>query len=128
MTQAWKEFREFAVRGNALDLAVGVVIGAAFGQIVNSLVNDILNPILSIFTGHVDFSNLRFAFFGHLIRYGSFLNAAINFVIIAFAVFLIVKQFQRFQKRDPLEKECQFCRTYIPVKATRCPACTSQLT
>lgn len=83
----FKEFKEFALKGNALDLAVGVIIGAAFGQIVNSLVNDILNPVLSLFLGKVDFQNLVLNLFGHAIRYGSFLTATINFVIVSLAIF-----------------------------------------
>jgi large conductance mechanosensitive channel len=125
-----KEFKEFALKGNALDLAVGVVIGAAFGQIVNSLVNDIFNPFLSLFLGKVDFRNLVLNLFGHAIKYGSFLNAVINFVIVAFAIFLVIKQFNRFRRKptgNPNTKECPFCATMISSKATRCPYCTSQL-
>lgn len=126
----FKEFKEFAVKGNALDLAVGVVIGAAFTQIVNSLVNDIFNPFLSLFLGKVDFRNLVLNLFGHSIRYGSFLNAVLNFIIVAFAIFLVIKQFNRFRRKPtstPNTKECPFCTTPIVLKATRCPACTSQL-
>ena len=125
-----KEFKEFAVKGNALDLAVGVVIGAAFSQIVNSLVNDIFNPFLSLFLGKVDFRNLVFNFLGHAIRYGSFLNAVINFVIVAFAIFLVIKQFNRFRKHPTATqntKECPYCKTAIALQATRCPACTSTI-
>jgi len=126
----FKEFKEFALKGNALDLAVGVVIGAAFGQIVNSLVNDIFNPFLSLFLGKVDFRNLVLNLFGHPIKYGSFLNAVINFVIVAFAIFLIIKQFNRLRRKPvdvPNTKECPYCVTPVALKATRCPACTSQL-
>jgi len=127
----FKEFKEFAIKGNALDLAVGVVIGAAFSQIVNSLVNDILLPPLSLVSGKVDFSSRVIRVFGHtLFRYGSFINAVINFLIISFAVFLLVRQINRF-KRRPEEvantKECPFCASAIPLKAMRCPFCTSQL-
>jgi len=126
----WKEFKEFAIKGNALDLAVGVVIGAAFGQIVNSLVNDIINPFLSLFLGKLDFRNLLVNVFGHAIKYGSFLTAVINFVIVAFAIFLVIKQFNRFRKK-PTDtqntKECPFCTMAIALKAKRCPHCTSQL-
>src|SRR3989344_6500116 len=99
MKQVWKEFKEFAIKGNALELAVGVVIGAAFSQIVNSLVNDIFNPFLSLFLGKVGFRNLVFNLFGHAIRYGSFLNAVVNFVIVAFAIFLVIKQINRFHRK-----------------------------
>jgi large conductance mechanosensitive channel len=128
MKQVWKEFKEFAVRGNAIDLAVGIVIGAAFNQIVNSLVNDIISPILSVITGKVNFSNLSISIFGNALRYGAFINTVINFVIVSFAVFLLVKQINRFRRKtDPTEKKCSFCQTEIPVMATRCPNCTSQL-
>ncbi|MEJ0021371.1 MAG: large conductance mechanosensitive channel protein MscL [Candidatus Doudnabacteria bacterium] len=126
----WKEFKEFAIRGSALELAVGVVIGAAFGQVVNSLVTDIINPIISIFTGHIYFANLKLVFFHHSLAFGSFLNALINFFIVAFAVFLVIKQFNRLSrvpKDVPNTKECPFCITPIALKATRCPNCTSQL-
>jgi large conductance mechanosensitive channel len=128
MIQVWKEFKEFAIKGNAIELAVGIVIGAGFTQIVNSLVNDILNPILSIFTGRVDFGGLKFFVFGQAVRYGAFLNASINFLIVAFAVFLLVKQINRFRKHsEPKEKKCPFCMTEIALAAKRCPACTSEL-
>lgn len=124
----WKEFKEFAIKGNALELAVGVVIGAAFGQIVNSLVNDVITPFISIFTGHVDFSWIKLDIFGHVIRLGSFVNALINFLLIAFAVFLVIKQINRFRRHaEPREKTCPFCATDIAIKATRCPHCTSEL-
>ena len=124
------EFKEFAVKGNALELAVGVVIGAAFTSIVNSLVNDVLMPLLSIFTGRVDFGGLKFAILGHSVRFGMFLNSAINFFIVAFAVFLVIKQFNRFRRKpDQVQntKECPYCKSMISIKATRCPACTSEL-
>ncbi|MBI2356330.1 MAG: large conductance mechanosensitive channel protein MscL [Candidatus Doudnabacteria bacterium] len=96
-----KEFKEFAVKGNALDLAVGVIIGAAFTTIVNSLVNDIFTPVLSTLTGHVDLSKLALGLPGKaVLRYGAFLNAVINFLIVAFAVFLMVKQINRLRRRD----------------------------
>ncbi len=127
----WKEFKEFAVKGNAFDLAVGVVIGAAFTAVVNSLVNDVLNPIIGIFTGHVYFTTIKLIIFHHTIALGNFLNQVVNFLFVAFAVFLIVKQINRFKKEpvpaEPNERECPFCRTNIPIKATRCPNCTSQL-
>ncbi len=126
----WKEFKEFAIKGNALDLAVGVVIGAAFTQIVNSLVQDIFNPFLNVFLGRVDFANLMFKFFGSEIKYGAFLNAAINFLVVSFAIFMVVKQMNRFRRRPddaPHTQECPFCASAIPSKATRCPHCTSEI-
>ena len=124
-----KEFKEFAVKGNALDLAVGIVIGAAFTQVVNSLVYDILTPFLSFFTGSVNFGNLNLTIFGHAFRYGSFLNALINFLIVSFAVFLLVKQINRFRKqKEPFEKPCPFCLSNVPINAVKCAHCTSQLT
>ncbi len=130
MMNMWKEFKEFAIKGNALELAVGVVIGAAFTQIINSLVNDIINPFLSVFLGKVDFTNLTFYFFGSAVKYGSFINAVVNFLIVAFAIFLIIKQFNRFRSKPtgtPRTRECPFCTTAISNHATRCPACTSEL-
>jgi len=131
MSKVWGEFKEFAIKGNAIDLAIGVVIGAAFGQVVNSLVKDILNPILSILTGHVNFDNLKVSIFGQTVLYGAFLNALINFIIVAFAIFLIIKQMNRFRKK-PSEaentKNCPYCFSAVDLKATRCSHCTSQLT
>lgn|SRR3989338_4085592 len=126
-----KEFKEFAIKGNAVELAVGIVVGAAFTSIVNSLVNDLITPILSMLTGHVNLSNLTLGLPGKsVLKYGSFLNSVINFVIVSFAVFLLVKQINRFRRNPnavPSEKECKFCFTKIPIKATRCPHCTTQL-
>lgn len=139
-----KEFKAFIMRGNVLDLAVAVVIGAAFGVIVTSLVNDILMPPIGLLLGRVDFSNL----FWNLtpdkysgpslaeakkagaatINYGLFINNILNFLIIAFAVFIVVKQASRFKKPAPVStKECPFCLKEIPLKASRCPFCTSPL-
>jgi large conductance mechanosensitive channel len=141
-----KEFREFAMRGNVVDLAVGVVIGAAFGKIVTSLVSDIIMPPIGVILGKVDFANLFInlsgAHFDSLdaakkagaatLNYGLFLNTVLDFVIVAFAVFILVKQINRLQRQEPAAaapttKECDFCYTSIPVKATRCPHCTSNL-
>jgi large conductance mechanosensitive channel len=140
-----KEFREFAIKGNAVDLAVGVIIGAAFGAIVTSLVNDMIMPPIGRLLGGVDFSNL-FVVLGHgsypslkaakeagaaTINYGVFLNTVINFVIVAFSVFLLVKGVNQLKREAPAAapatKDCPFCATSIPVKATRCPHCTSIL-
>ncbi len=142
-----KEFKEFAMRGNVMDLAVGVIIGAAFGKIVDSLVNDVMMPVLGLLIGKVDFSNLFVTLAGQafatvadakkagvpVLAYGVFLNTVIQFVIVAFAIFIVVKQVNRM--RRPAEaapapattKDCAFCKTAIPLAATRCPHCTSQL-
>ncbi|MDI9471383.1 MAG: large conductance mechanosensitive channel protein MscL [Tissierellia bacterium] len=142
-----KEFKEFIARGNAMELAVGVIIGAAFGAIVGSLVNDIITPILSLFIGGLDFSNLFFTLDGSsfatlaeareagvaVIAYGSFVNAVISFVVIAFVIFLLVKGLNKLQKEEETGEEevttktCPFCASEISLAATRCPHCTSQL-
>ena len=142
-----KEFKEFAVKGSVLDLAVGVIIGAAFGKIVSSLVDDVIMPPIGLALGNVDFANL----FWNLgdkpvatvaaakaagvptINYGLFLNNVISFLIVAFVVFLIVKQFNRMRRQEPAPaaapatRECPYCLSAIPLKATRCPHCTSEL-
>ena len=140
-----KEFKAFAMRGNVLDLAVGVIIGAAFGAVVTSLVGDILMPPLGRLLGTLDFKDLFLALDGKaygslskakeagapVIAYGSFINTVVNFLIVSFAVFLLVKQVNRFHKPappgPPTTKECQFCGMTIPIKAVRCPQCTSEL-
>ena len=137
-----KEFRDFAMRGNVVDLAVGIIIGAAFGKIVTSLVNDILMPPLGVVLGKVDFSNLFFNLSGThydsvtaakaagaaTINYGAFINNIIDFVIVAFAVFLLVKQMNRLLPPPvAATKECPYCRSATATTATRCPHCTSQL-
>lgn len=139
-----KEFKEFAMRGNVLDLAIAVIIGAAFGGIVNSLVNDVIMPPIGLIVGRVDFKDKFIALDGNhyatiadakkasaaIINYGQFLNNVINFLIIAFVVFLIVKQVNRLMKpkaAEPSTKECPYCASSIPMKAVRCPQCTSQL-
>lgn len=126
----YQEFREFAVKGNALELAVGVVIGSAFTGVVNAIVEDVLNPILSLLTGRVDFSHLKFAIFGHGVMYGLLLNAIINFLLVSFAVFLVIRQINKLRRKRETastEKTCQYCKTSIPLDALRCPNCTSQL-
>ncbi|MEE3468725.1 MAG: large conductance mechanosensitive channel protein MscL [Eubacterium sp.] len=129
------EFKEFALRGSVMDLAVGVIIGAAFQAIVNSLVEDILSPILGLVL-QGNFSNLAFELFDGrvVIRYGSFIMAIINFVIMAFVIFLIIKGINAIHNRgkkdvpaDPTEKTCPYCQSQISIKATRCPHCTSEL-
>ncbi len=141
-----KEFKEFAMRGNVLDMAVGIIIGAAFGQIVTSFVGDILMPPIGRLLGHVDFSNLFVSLSGEsyptiaaakaagaaTINYGVFLNTIINFLIVAFAVFLLVSQVNRFAPKPvpaaaPATRDCPYCLSAVPVKATRCPHCTSEL-
>jgi large conductance mechanosensitive channel len=140
-----REFKEFAMRGNVLDLAVGVIIGAAFGAIVNSLVTDIIMPPIGLAAGGLDFKDLFVSLNGQayptldaakkagapVIAYGVFLNTVVNFLIVAFAIYLLVRQVNRFQKPVPAvvppTKDCLYCFTAIPLKATRCPACTSEL-
>ena len=146
----WKEFKEFAVKGNAVDLAVGVIIGAAFGGIVNSLVKDILMPVVGLLTGGLDFSNkfliLKAAPSGASFNtpvdaakagavtwnYGNFITLVINFIIVAFCIFLVIKAMNRLKRPSPagapVSKECPACAMTIPIKATRCPHCTSELT
>ncbi len=141
----WKEFREFAMRGNVIDLAVGIVIGAAFGKIVTSFVGDILMPPLGLALGQVDFSNLFIdlsrgsyrslaeakAAGAPTINYGAFINTVIDFFIIAFAIFLMVRGINRLQRAPapptPTTRSCPYCLTTIPLQATRCPACTSDI-
>lgn len=142
----FKEFKTFAMRGNVVDLAVGVIIGAAFGTIVTSLVNDVIMPPIGLATGGIDFKNLFFTLRGDtyptldearkggavVIAYGAFLNTIVNFLIVAFAIFLLVKQVNRLKGPEPAAevttKECPYCATGIPLKATRCPHCTSEIT
>ena len=145
-----KDFREFAMRGNVVDMAVGIIIGGAFGTIVKSLVDDILMPPIGLALGGVDFSN----FFVVLkdgtpagpyaalaaakdagavaVRYGLFINSVISFTIVAFALFLLIRGMNKMKKAEappppPATKECKFCCSMVSIKATRCPSCTSQL-
>ena len=129
------EFKEFALRGSVMDLAVGVIIGAAFQAIVNSLVEDILSPILGLVL-QGNFSDLSIVLFdGRLVlRYGSFIMAIINFLLMALVIFLIIKGINALRNRgkkeeaaDPTEKTCPYCQSQISIKATRCPHCTSEL-
>jgi large conductance mechanosensitive channel len=126
-----KEFRDFAMRGNVLDLAVAVIIGGAFGKIVTSLVNDILMPLIGLIMGGINFSELAITVGAAVIKWGAFVQAIIDFVIVAFVIFLIIRTMNRFKKPAPAAapstKECPHCFTAIPIKATRCPNCTSQL-
>jgi large conductance mechanosensitive channel len=131
------EFKEFALRGNALDLAVGIIIGAAFQAIVKSLVDDVISPFIGLFA-KTDFSALLVTVNGVDIRYGAFITAVINFIIMALVIFLIVKMMNRLAKLGrhkkeeeaapvPTTKTCPYCRTEISIEATRCPHCTSIL-
>jgi large conductance mechanosensitive channel len=146
-----KEFKEFAMRGNVIDMAVGIIIGGAFGTIVKSLVNDVIMPPIGLLLGGVDFSDLFITLkegavagpYATLasaqeagavtISYGLFINAVISFVIVAFAVFLLIRSVNRLKREEepapaePTEKECPFCLSSIPIKATRCGHCTSAL-
>ena len=126
-----KEFREFAMRGNVMDLAIAVIIGGAFGKIITSLVNDVLMPLIGLVLGGVNFSELSFTFRDAVVKWGAFVQSVIDFVIVAFVIFMIVRTMNRFKKpepvADPTTKECPHCFTSIPIKATRCPNCTSQL-
>jgi len=152
----FKEFKEFALRGNVMDLAIGIIIGGAFQKIVNSLVNDIIMPSISILTGKVDFSDLTISIGTITINYGTFITNIINFVIIAFSVFLLVKYINKLNRKlnempvyeldmknkkfikkakqeeqeaepEPTTKICPFCYSEINIKASRCPNCTSEL-
>lgn len=142
----FKEFREFAMRGNVLDMAIGIIIGAAFGKIITILVNEVLMPPLGLLLGNVDFSNLFInlgkepysslaaakAAGAPTINYGLFLNSIIDFVIVAFVIFLVVKQVNRFKAKPapaatPTTKECPHCLSAIPIKATKCAYCGSDL-
>jgi large conductance mechanosensitive channel len=146
-----KEFKAFAMRGNVLDMAVGIIIGAAFGTIVTSLVNDVIMPPIGLLLGNVDFSNI-FAVLKEgktpgpyasvaaakaagavTMNMGIFINTVINFIIVAFAIFLLIRNINRLKKKEeappavPTTKECPYCIVSIPIKATRCPHCTSEL-
>jgi large conductance mechanosensitive channel len=141
-----KEFKAFALRGNVIDLAIGVIIGGAFGKIVTSFVNDIIMPPFGLLLGKVNFSNLYLAIDGKeyaslaaaqeagapTLNYGVFINTIIDFLIIAFVIFLVIRQINKLTKPapapvEPTTKECPYCFSTIPIKATRCPSCTSEL-
>jgi large conductance mechanosensitive channel len=151
MSDMWKEFKEFAIKGSAIDLAVGVIIGAAFGGIVTSLVKDVLMPPIGLATGGLDFSNkfivlkagadgaTNFATPADALahkaitwNYGNFITLVINFAIVAFCVFLVVKAVNNMKRpapnAEPVSKDCPACAMTIPIKATRCPHCTTELT
>lgn len=139
----FKEFRDFALKGNVLDLAVGIIIGAAFSRLVSSLVNDILMPPIGVLLGNVDFSNFFLNLSGKsydslssaksagaaTINYGLFINNVIDFIIVAFAIFIVVRQINRLRSKPlPSTKECPHCISTISIRARRCPYCTSELT
>ncbi len=129
------EFKDFIARGNVMDMAVGVIIGGAFGKIVSSLVENILMPLIGIILGGVSFENLAVTVGTAEVKYGIFLQSVFDFLIIAFVIFLMIKQIakvtDKFKKEeeapDPTEKECPFCKSKIDINATRCPHCTSEL-
>ncbi len=142
-----KEFKEFAMRGNVLDMAVGIIIGGAFGKIVTSFVSDILMPPLGLLLGKMDFSNLFVnlssgaytklaeakAAGAPTLNYGIFFNAVIDFLIVAFAIFLLIRQVNRLKRESapvaaaPSTRDCPYCCSAVPIKASRCPACTSEI-
>jgi large conductance mechanosensitive channel len=126
-----KEFREFVMRGNVLDLAIAVIIGSAFGKIVGSLVEHILTPLIGLLMGGVDFSGIKSTVGDAEIMWGLFIQAIIDFIIIAFVIFLIIKAVNKMKKApppaDPTTKECPYCFSVISIKATRCQNCTSEL-
>ena len=140
-----KEFKDFIMRGNVVDLAVGIIIGAAFGKIVTSFVNDILMPPLGLLLGKINFADLFInlsdkpypsvaaakAAGAPTINYGMFLNSVIDFLIVGFAIVLMIKQINRLKQKPveaaPTNKDCPFCFSAIPIKASRCPHCTSRL-
>jgi large conductance mechanosensitive channel len=141
----FKEFADFVKRGNVVDLAVGVIVGAAFGKIVTSFVNDVLMPPIGLLLGNVDFANLYVNLSGGqfasleeaqaagaaTINYGMFINTVLDFLIVAFVVFMLVRQINRLQKKqppaEPTTKECPYCLSTIPIEASRCAHCTSEI-
>ncbi|WP_312666754.1 large conductance mechanosensitive channel protein MscL [Tissierella praeacuta] len=143
----FKEFKEFAAKGNVIDLAVGVIIGGAFGKIVTSLVNDMIMPVIGLLVGKVDFTNLFISLDGNhypsleaaqkatvpTVNYGIFINTIIEFLIISFSIFIVIRQLNRFKKKEekievaPATKTCPYCYTEIHLDATRCPNCTSSI-
>jgi len=143
----FKEFKEFVMRGNVMDMAIGIVLGGAFGKIVSSFVKDVLMPPLGMLMGNVDFTGLFIDLSGKgyatlaeaqkagapTINYGLFINTIIDFVIIAFAIFMVVRQINQLKREEeapaaePTTKTCPYCFSEIPIKATRCPDCTSEL-
>jgi large conductance mechanosensitive channel len=124
------DFKQFVMRGNVMDLAVGVIIGAAFGKIVSSLVDDILMPLIGLIIGGINFSGLKLTVGSAAVNYGTFMQNIVDFLIVAFVVFLLVRGLARLQRpapATPTTKDCPYCFSSISIKATRCPNCTSQL-
>ena len=143
-----KEFKDFAVKGNVVDMAVGVIIGGAFGKIVTSLVNDVVMPVIGVFTGGIDFTSLFVPLDGNtyatlaeaeeagaaVLKYGNFISQIVDFLIIALVIFIVVKKLMTIKKKEepvveeaPTTKVCPFCKSEISIEATRCPHCTSEL-
>ena len=126
-----KEFRDFAMRGNVMDLAVAVIIGGAFGKIIASLVNDMLMPLIGLLLGGLSFSNLSFTLKDAVVNYGLFIQSIVDFTVVAFVIFMLVRTMNRLKKAEPTAepttKECPHCFSAISIKAKRCPNCTSQL-
>jgi large conductance mechanosensitive channel len=126
-----KEFRDFAMRGNVMDLAVAVIIGGAFGKIIASLVSDMIMPLVGLLLGGVDFKNLAFKVGNATVAYGLFLQNIVDFIIIAFVIFFMIKAINATKKpaaaAEPTTRQCPYCDTSISIKAKRCPNCTSQL-
>jgi large conductance mechanosensitive channel len=142
-----KEFKEFAMKGNVLDMAIGIIIGAAFGKIVSSLVGDVIMPPIGLLLGKIDFSTLFINLSGQpyaslaqaktagaaTINYGTFINTVIDFIIVAFVIFLLIRQVNKLKRQPepvpaiPTTKECPYCLSAVPIKAIRCPHCTSEL-
>ena len=128
-----KEFKAFIMRGNVMDLAIAVIIGGAFGKIITSLVSDIIMPLIGLIIGGIDFTGLSFTVGNAVVTYGNFINNIVNFIIIALVIFMMIKGFDSLKKKpapvvaEPVTKECPHCFTTIPIKATRCPNCTSEL-
>ena len=129
-----KEFKAFVMRGNVLDLAVAVIIGGAFGKIIGSLVNDILMPLIGLVMGGVNFAELSFMVGDAVVKWGAFVQAIVDFIVIAFVIFMIIKAANNAKKKEeapppaePTSKDCPYCFTTIAIQATRCPNCTSEL-
>lgn len=138
MKKFFGEFKTFALKGNMIDLAVGMIIGSAFTGIIGSLVDDIFMPLLSIFTGKINFENLKIKLGRDVnaatINYGTFLTQVVNFLVVSFVIFLLIRQINKLQQmhakeevKEETEKECPFCKSTISIHATRCPHCTSML-
>ena len=137
MKQFMEEFKKFISRGNVMDMAVGIIIGGAFTAIVNSLVNDMIMPLISLITGGIDFSEMKIPLGtgedAAAFCYGSFISAVINFLLISFVIFCVIKSINKLHRESnepapaPTEKECPYCKSMIAISATRCPHCTSQL-